>query len=221
MSIDEMVATAPARVLEGIITKHGIQDNISTTLEVSETLHEIAHNDAMTKMTHKRSTLFGAALENDGKLPSDTKYRDAEIKKGINYAEDMGTAYYDTVNKTKSIGSRTQDSREFEKHTIKYSKIYNTLSNTARLAATYHFMQGFPVERLVSNALKLARSSSFPTTLPATNKNSWAETTLEPTFIREFMREYNKSVDLNRYKRNQHKPRRLEYPSLYQIDKGC
>ena len=129
----------------------------------------------------------------------------------------MGSDYYSILNKTKVVGSRTQDTRDFEQHTIKWSKVYDGLSNVARVAATYHFMQGFPLENVRG---EIVTSANFAKNIPTVNKNSWAETTLEPSFMKAFYDKYNLEANALRSE-VVGKARKMEYEPLNMVDKGC
>jgi len=217
MAIDELIATAPAKVYNDIVYHHKLDKSPRSTQQVSVNVHRNAHNLAMEYMTLKRKDFFNRALMKDGKDITETKYRDSEIEKGIEYAENMGSDYYSILNKTKVVGSRTQDTRDFEQHTIKWSKVYDGLSNVARVAATYHFMQGFPLENVRG---EIVTSANFAGSIPTVNKNSWAETTLEPSFMKAFYDKYNLEANALRSE-VVGKARKMEYEPLNMVDKGC
>ena len=177
-------------------------------------IHRNAHDAVMTHMNLKdivQGFLKDALLvdEKAGLVTiQKSKYAKSEWKKGQKYAAKMQDMFYITLHK-QSLGSKEmKDSRnatvnpgfmERNENAVKFKeqfdKEYKKLSEVAKIAATYKFLNGLQKHEMSQHD---AYGVKAPRWIPPASTSKLEYQTLNEKVLREFAELYNKQIAQNR-----------------------
>ena len=224
----EDVAIAPARTMREHVTRHertGLVDG-GTVFQLNDLIHQNAHLDSLVSIDKIKSEILESAYNQDVKnniaIGDKKLYLQSQERIAGVYRTSMGNAWFQALLKVDKMGASTIDrNANVVDMTNEWDAKFKDLSKSAKVMATFKFLQGF---LNISNALGKKKYDKFGKVriikaLPPVSKSKSELQLLDEGVLSKFFKEYNKIVGNigNRTLKNKSKSR--DYTSMDEIIK--
>ena len=214
----EDIAIAPYKMWAAYTKKFGLIGHDVTPVRLNEILHQNTHMSAVEILDKEHKVkMLRNAIEKDlqGVEASTKDKRDAlkgEAVDGVKYVISMANDFYKIINSMRDVGPQTIDRNErMIQWKEKYNTKFNNLSETAKVAATFKFLERW---FRAGKFEKIARI--FP---PVSNSKS-EYSLLDHKVVSTYFKEYHSILQKKRELRRREKGPRYE-PIENIINKVC
>ena len=196
----ESIAAAPNNILNEMSSqsKYNLFGYEVSPFVISMEMQRNSHGQAIERLNRKHMSRFlENALKKDGK-EGNLEYANKHINIGKNYANDMGSNLQDLIEMYKELGPQSMDYNDkFISFKELWDEVFNkNLSETAKVAATHHFLQGF--ERTIIDKeigkKSVITSSIAALHLPPVSDNPGQVSLLDSNVMKKYFNLFNKEV---------------------------
>ena len=209
----EDIALSPYKNMSEMVSEYNVSGFDGTPFSINQIVHENAHIDAVRQMS---KNITGLLIRSEKSVPKGSTVKE-EIKKGGTYNAEMGNSFYRILEKIKSVGYQTLERNdELIEWKEEYTKKFQSLSDTAQIAATHRWLTGWTIFTGMLEKTTTKSPKVFP---PASSSKNEYQTLHAPTLIK-FFKHYNKSL---REGRNEVPTKEnLNYQTISEIaEKAC
>ena len=214
----EDIAIAPYKMWAAYTKKFGLIGHDVTPIRLNEILHQNTHMSAVEILDKEHKVkMLRNAIERDleGVEASTKDKRDAlkgEAVDGVKYVISMANDFYKIINSMRDVGPQTIDRNEkMIQWKEKYNAKFNNLSETAKVAATFKFLERWFRAGKFEKIAKI-----FP---PVSNSKS-EYSLLDHKVVSTYFKEYHSILQNKRELRRREKGPRYE-PIENIINKVC
>ena len=188
----EYIATSPARMFNEMSAKNNLFGFKDSPYIISQDLHENVHLEAMDEMRNKHEMKdLDKAVIADGKTINDKAYIKNQLNAGRNYANELGTNYYNIVKNPEELDPKAWDTRpdliDFKET---YTDKFNKLSEVAKFEATYHFLDGY------TNLDTKKKGSHYAYNMVPVSDKGYQPSMLDHKILNKYYKIYNKIADI-------------------------
>lgn len=202
----EMIAIAPSEILEEMtsVAKYNLMGYDASPFIVNDMVHMNSHVSSMNELDRLKEFYLNKAYDKDNLLSVERKQE--ERQKGLNYAIKMSNEWKKRRDEYNAKGPQSVDRNDkMIEWKEQYDAMFDGLSNTAQVTATYYFLEG--------QISKERWGFSMP---PVSDRKDQASM-LDPEIVKNYFKLYNEQVrDLNN---NDKKLKQEKYRILERIIK--
>jgi hypothetical protein len=185
------------------MNRYNMTGTVDSPIKIHYNVHRNAHDKAVDYVNTKSivDSMLKSAVNKDKKSgivdTPNAKWAKSEIKKGEQYAQRMGDGFYDLMTMM-TLNNNPQFLEVNESAVLwkqKYDKEFKKLSETAKLGATYHFLNGWHV--MQQNAAE-SHGMKAPRWVPPASYSKSEYQLLDEKLLVKFASAYNNEVANNR-----------------------
>ena len=185
----ESIAIAPALAMAQMHKKYAnMLDGFDTSpYIINKLLHKNSHIATMKLLNVDKDDYLLKAISEDGKTVDDLDYSLKELEKGREYAEEMGRKFKELRGTFEEVGASLDYNEDYLKWKEDYHKRFKELSNVAKVAATYKFLEGYKdIDGEYIDQLGIY--------IPAVSDKKNQINMLSPDIMKNYFKTYNKQV---------------------------
>ena len=186
----EMLAISPAKIVDEMtaVDKYNLFGFDISPYMTKFTVQQNAHRETMLSMVDLKENYLNENAKKDNES-GNLNYILSEIERGYTYANNMGTEFDALIEKFGELGPQSMDYNDrWVKYKEDYHAEYKNLSNVAKVAATYRWLEGY--RNTMTNEIKNISGNI----LPPVSESAGQVTVLNPDVIKKYFSIFNEEV---------------------------